>query len=104
MQLINGVPIDKVECKVLIGIQIRLAALRQEEQLPESVKKSMQLINGVPIDKEKYMQLINGVPIDKVECKVLIGIQIRLAALRQEEQLPESVKKSMDGYFFRCGK
>lgn len=50
------------------------------------------------------MQLINGVPIDKEECKVLIGIQIWLAAVRQEEQLPDSLKRSMPGYFDRCGK
>lgn len=50
------------------------------------------------------MQLINGFPTDKEECKVAIGVQIWLAAIRQVEKLPESVRKSMDGYFFRCGK
>lgn len=50
------------------------------------------------------MQLINGVPIDKEESKVLIGIQIWLAAVRQEENLPDSVKKSLIGYFDRLGK
>ena len=55
------------------------------------------------------MQLINGVPIDKEESKVLIGIQIwlaavRLAAVRLEEQLPDSLKRSMSGYFVRIGK
>ena len=50
------------------------------------------------------MQLINGVPIDKEECKVLIGIQIWLAAVCQEMELPASVRKSLIGYFDRCGK
>lgn len=48
------------------------------------------------------MQRINGVPIDKEESKVLIGVQIWLAAVRQETKLPDSVKKSMIGYFDRC--
>lgn len=49
------------------------------------------------------MQLINGVPTDKEGSKVLIGVQLWLAAVRQEMKLPDSVKKSMIGYFDRCG-
>lgn len=50
------------------------------------------------------MQLINGMPIDKEESKVLIGVQLWLAAVRQWENLPDSVEKSMIGYFDRLGK
>lgn len=50
------------------------------------------------------MQLINGMPIDKEESKVLIGIQIWLAAVRQEKNLPDNLKRSMPGYFDRIGK
>lgn len=49
------------------------------------------------------MQLINGVPIEKEESKVLLGIQIWLAAIRQVEKLPESVRESLHDYFYRCG-
>lgn len=47
------------------------------------------------------MQLINGVPIDKEEGKDLIRVQILQAAVHREERLPESVRKSMFGYFDR---
>lgn len=50
------------------------------------------------------MQIINGYPIDKEESKLLIGIQIWIAAVCQEEQLPDSLKRSMPGYFGRMGK
>lgn len=49
------------------------------------------------------MQHINGVPIDKEEGEDLIRVQILLTAVDREEQLPDSVKKSLYGYFDRRG-
>lgn len=49
------------------------------------------------------MQLINGVPIDKERSKVLIGIQIWKAATSSKKKLPDSIMKSLPGYFYRCG-